>query len=192
MITPLFWHYRDPDIQLDQKLLFPFLFSRTSPRESTQVFFPFWAHSERYGVSETTFITPFFQHSTDLRGWETNIHPILYLGRSSTNTHTVVAPFFWDFADPKSRTTIVFPAYWRFSKEREVSQLVGNVYYHETKLSTGLDWELHIFPAFSYGETPNGHWWNILYGLAGYTRRGDFSQMRTLWIPITLSGQDKD
>jgi len=191
MITPLYWHYRDPDIQLDQKLLFPFLYSRTSPRESTQVFFPFWAHSERYGVSETTFITPFFQHSTDLRGWETNIHPILYLGRSATSTHTVIAPIFWDFADPKSRATVVFPAYWRFSKEREVSQLVGNVYYHETKLSTGLDWEIHIFPAFSYGETPDGHWWNILYGLAGYTRRGDFSQMRTLWIPITLSGDEK-
>jgi hypothetical protein len=24
----------------------------------------------------------------------------------------------------------------------------------------------------SYGETPNGHWWNVLYGLAGYTREG--------------------
>jgi hypothetical protein len=191
MITPLFWHYRDPDIQLDQKLLFPFLYSRTSPRESTQVFFPFWAHSERYGVSKTTFITPFFQHSTDLRGFQTNIHPIFYLGRNATSTHTVVAPFFWDFANPKGRATVVFPAYWRFSDDREVSQLVGNVYYHETKLSTGLDWEIHVFPAFSYGETPNGHWWNVLYGLAGYTRRGSYSEMRTLWIPITLSGSDQ-
>jgi len=192
MITPLFWHYRDPDIQLDQKLLFPFLFSRTSPRESTQVFFPFWAHSERYGVSETTFITPFFQHTTDLRGWQTNIHPLVYVGRNATSTHTVFAPFFWDFADPKSRATVVFPAYWRFSSEREVSQLVANVYYHETKLSTGLDWEIHFFPFFSYGETPDGHWWNVLFGLAGYTRRGELSKMRTLWIPITLSGTDED
>ena len=47
---------------------------------------------------------------------------------------------------------------------------------------------MHVFPAFSYGETPNGHWWNVLYGLAGYTRRGDFAQIRTLWIPITVSG----
>ena len=50
MITPLYWHYRDPDIGLDQKLLFPFLYSRTSPRESSQVFFPFWGHFERYGI----------------------------------------------------------------------------------------------------------------------------------------------
>ena len=75
---------------------------------------------------------------------------------------------------------------------RDVSQLVGNVYYHETKLSTGLDWEIHVFPFFSYGETPDGHWWNVLFGLAGYTRRGELSKMRTLWIPITLSGTDDD
>jgi hypothetical protein len=192
MITPFYWHYRDPDIQLDQKLLFPFLYSRTSPRESNQVFFPFWGHFERYGVSETTWITPFFQHTHDLRGWQTNIHPILYLGRSGYDTHTVVAPFFWDFASRDSRATVGFPVYWRFSDRDQVSQLVGNVYYHERKLKDGLDWEIHFFPAFSYGETPNGHWWNVLYGLAGYTRRGDHVKMRTLWIPITLSGKPQD
>lgn len=192
MITPLYWHYQDPDIGLDQKLFFPFLYSRTSPRESNQVFFPFWGHFERYGVSETTWITPFFQHTTDLRGWETNIHPILYLGRNGHSSHTVVAPFFWDFVGRESRATVGFPIYWRFSDRDSVSQLVGNVYYHEKKLSNGLDWEIHVFPAFSYGETPDGHWWNILYGLAGYTRRGDLVKMRTLWIPIKLSGQEKD
>ncbi|MEO8905330.1 MAG: hypothetical protein ABI488_22705, partial [Polyangiaceae bacterium] len=39
MITPLYWSYRDPDIGLSEKILFPFLFSRTSPRESNQAFF---------------------------------------------------------------------------------------------------------------------------------------------------------
>src|SRR5262249_24458737 len=47
MITPLYWHYSDPDVHLDEQLLFPFLYSRTGPRESSQVFFPFWAHFER-------------------------------------------------------------------------------------------------------------------------------------------------
>jgi hypothetical protein len=191
MITPLYWHYTDPDIQLDQKLLFPFLFSRTSPRESTQAFFPFWAHSERYGVSETTFITPFFQHTHGIRGWETNLHPILYVGRNATSTHTVLAPILFDFADPKSRTTVVFPAFFRFATEDSISQLVGNVYYREQKVANGNDWELHVFPAFSYGSTPDGHWWNVLYGLAGYTRRGDMVKVRAAWIPILLSGQDE-
>jgi hypothetical protein len=191
MITPLYWRYRDPDIDLTQDLLFPFYFSRESPRESTTALFPFFANSKRYGISETTFITPFFQHSHGIRGWSTNIHPFLYVGREGTETHTVVAPFFWDFASPSSRTTVAFPVFWRFADDKEVSQLVGNVYYHEQKLKGGgSDWEVHVFPAFSYGETPDGHWWNVLYGLAGYTKRGSLVKVRTLWIPITVSGHE--
>jgi hypothetical protein len=191
MITPLYWHFRDPDIGLDQKFLFPFLYTSQSPRGSSFAFFPFWGHFEKYALSETTWITPFFQHTHDLRGWSTNIHPILYLGRDGRHTHTVVAPFFWDFASPSSRATVGFPLFWRFSDLDSVSQLVGNVYYHERKLRQGLDWEVHIFPAFSYGETPDGHWWNLLYGLAGYTRRGSMTKLRTLWIPIELSSGGK-
>jgi len=190
MVTPLYWRYRDADIDLTQHLLFPFFFSRESPRESTTAVFPLWANSERYGISETTFITPFFQHSHGIRGWSTAIHPIVYIGRDATSTHTVFAPIFWDFAGPTSRSTVVFPAFWRFSDGKEVSQLVGNVYYHEARLTGGTDWEFHVFPAFSYGETPDGHWWNILYGLAGYTRRGSLVKVRTFWIPITVSGHD--
>jgi len=187
MITPLYWAYRDPDIGLNRKILFPFLYSSTSPRESNQAFFPFWGHFERYGVSESTWITPFFNHKHDLRGWSTNLYPVLFFGRNTLDTHLIIAPVFWDFASPKSRTTVAFPVFWRFSDEKEVTQLVGNVYYHEKKLRTGLDWEVHIFPAFSYGETPNGHWWNVLYGLAGYTRNGTATTVRTFWIPTQLS-----
>ncbi|MFC1642860.1 hypothetical protein ACFL5O_09295 [Myxococcota bacterium] len=190
MVTPLYWHYRDPDAGLDQKLLFPFLYSRTSPRESSHAFFPFWGHFKRHAISETTWVTPFFQHTHDLRGWATNIHPILYLGRDGHRSHTVIAPFFWDFVDPESRATVGFPVYWRFSDRDSVSQLVGNVFYHERQRRQGLDWQVHVFPAFSYGETPDGHWWNVLYGLAGYTRRGTMAKVRTFWIPIKVSGDD--
>lgn len=187
MITPLFWHYRDPEIGLDQKLLLPFYFSRTGPREDSQVVFPFYANFERKGLSESTWITPLFQHSTDLRGWSTNIYPLLFLGRDGFDTHTVIAPFFWDFASRSSRTTIGFPLYWRFAQDKHVSQLIGNVYYSEQRLRQGLDWQVHVFPFFSYGETPDGHWWNVLYGLAGYERRGSMTKLKTLWVPIPLS-----
>ncbi|HEY5954910.1 MAG TPA: hypothetical protein VIV60_00105, partial [Polyangiaceae bacterium] len=76
---------------------------------------------------------------------------------------------------------------WRFSNLNSTTQLIGNVYYSEKKLSSGLDWQFHIFPLFSYGETPRGHWWNVLYGLAGYTRDGGNATARTFWIPIPLS-----
>jgi hypothetical protein len=187
MVTPLYWHYTDPDIGLTRTLLFPLLYLSSSPRGYDTGVFPFFLHSKRPDLSETTWITPFFQHTHDLQGWTTNIHPILYLGRSYESTHTVVFPFFWDFASPHSRATVAFPLYWRFSDDSSVSQLLGNTYYHERKVGSGLDWEFHFFPAFSYGETPDGHWWNILYGLAGYTRRGTMTKARALWIPITLS-----
>ncbi len=187
MITPLYWHYRDPDIGLDQKLLFPFLFTRTSPREQTSTFFPFYSYSERYGISRSLWITPFFNHNTDLRGWSTNILPFFYMGRDGNSTHTVAAPFFWDFASPTKRSTVAFPLYWRFSDPQTVHQLVGNVYYYEKKYKNGLDWQFHVFPFFSYGETPDGHWWNVLYGLAGYTRQGSATTVRGLWIPFSLS-----
>jgi hypothetical protein len=187
MITPLFWHFRDPDAKIDEKLLFPFYYGKTSPRENTFALFPFYARKERFAISRTTWVTPFFQHTTDLTGWSTNIHPILYLGRSGKQSHTVIAPFFFDFVGSESRATVGFPIYWRFSDLQGVSQLVGNVYYSEKKRASGSDWTLHVFPLFSYGETPRGHFWNILYGLAGYTRDGQDTTMRTLWIPIPLT-----
>lgn len=187
MVTPLFWSYRDPEIGLDQKLLFPFYFSRTSPREDTQVFFPFYANSERKGLSQSTWVTPLFEHTTGLRGWSTNIYPLFFFGRDGFDTHTVIAPFFWDFAGRSSRTTVGFPLLWRFAHDNSVSELIGNVYYSEQKVRQGLDWQIHIFPLFSYGESPDGHFWSVLYGLAGYERKGTMTKLKTFWIPIPLS-----
>jgi hypothetical protein len=186
MVTPFYWDYRDPDTGLRQQLLFPFLYSRQSPRESTQAFFPFWAHKQRFGISNTLWITPIFQHSHDLTGWATNIHPILYLGRSGKQSHLVVAPLFYDFVGTESRSTVGFPVYWRFSDLTSVTQVVGNVYYHEKQLHAGTEWEIHAFPAFSYGNTPRGHFFNVLYGFAGYSRQGDQATVRLLWIPFRV------
>jgi hypothetical protein len=187
MITPLYWQYEDPDIGLNKKLFFPFYWSQTSPRGDDTLFFPFYLHQKRAALSESLWVTPLFRYGHDLSGWSVNVFPFFYLGRSDDTTHAVLAPVFWDFANSKSRTTVGFPIYWRFANETSVSQVLGNTYYHERKVGSGLDWEVHIFPAFSYGETPDGHWWNVLYGLAGYTRRGSYTNMRAMWVPITLS-----
>ena len=86
-----------------------------------------------------------------------------------------------------SRTTIGFPLYWRFAEGNHTSQLIGNVYYSEQRVRQGVDWQVHIFPLLSFGATPDGHWWNVLYGLAGYERRGSMTRLKTFWIPIPLS-----
>lgn len=187
MITPLFWWYRDPDIGLDTKILFPFYYQQTSPRRDDLAIFPFYGHFERPGISKSTFITPLFEHNTSLTGWYTNLYPLFYSGRTYDSTHLVVAPFLFDFASPKSRTTIAFPVFFRFADQQGVSQLALNTYYTEKKVAGGTDWEFHFFPAFSFGGMPNGHWWNVLYGLVGWTSKGETDKLRLLYIPITVS-----
>jgi len=161
-----------------------------SPRSSDIVVFPFYGHFERPAISEDLWITPFFHHGTDLTGWETDILPFFFMGRENRSTHLVVAPILWDFASPKSRQTVILPAFYRFADREETSQLVLNTYYHEKRTRKGREWEVHVFPFFSYGESPDGHWWNFLYGLAGYTREGTMSKMRALFIPIELSEKE--
>lgn len=187
MVTPFYWHSEDPDIGKTATLIAPLLYWAQSPRGYDTAVLPFYLKSKRYEISNTTWITPFFQHTHDLEGWQTNIHPLLYLGRTNQSTHTVVFPFFWDFASPKSRDTVVLPFFWRFANTDGVSELIGNTYYRERRIGAAIDWQIHFFPLFSYGETPAGHWWNVLYGIAGYTRDGPMTKMRALWIPITLS-----
>ena len=186
MITPLYWNFRDPDIGLDEKWLLPFFYSHESPRESSIALLPFFGHFKRYGLSETTWVTPLFRHETHSRGWSTNLYPFLYTGEYGKSSHTVLAPLFWDYASPGSRTTIAFPLYWRFAERDVLSQLTGNVYYRERRVKGGSDWEVHILPLFSYGQSPRGHFWNVLFGLAGYSREGKEAELRTLWIPFDV------
>ncbi|WP_437604801.1 hypothetical protein WMF20_26780 [Sorangium sp. So ce834] len=187
MITPLFWQYRDPDIDLERTFLLPFYYRNTSPRSDDLVLFPFYGRFKRHGLSDTTWLTPLVRHTQDLTGWETDIYPFFYSGRNRNSTHLVVAPFLWDFATPTSRTTLALPIYFRFADQNSVTQVALNTFYREQRVRTGKEWEFHFFPVFSVGETPNGHWWNLLYGLAGYTREGTMSKMRALYVPIQLS-----
>jgi hypothetical protein len=187
MVTPFYWAYRDPDIGLDRKLLFPFYYENTSPRSKDRVVFPFYARFKREGLRDTTWVTPLFRHVGDVEGWETDIFPFFYMGRKNDTSHLVIAPVLWDFNSPHSRVTVVPPVYFRFVDDKTLTQVALNTYYREKKVPGGTDWEFHFFPLFSYGQSPTGHFWNVLYGLAGYTRDGTMTKVRALYIPIKLS-----
>lgn len=187
MISPLYWHYQDPDTGLDRKLLFPFVYKEESPRGKDLVVFPFYGRFHRYGLSDDTWITPLFRYHKDTAGWQANLFPFFHVGRTYNSTHLVLAPFVWDFASPQSRVTIVLPGFFRFADKDGVSQLALNTFYRERKVPGGTDWEFHFFPVVSFGSSPIGHWWKVLYGLAGYTREGAMSKMQLFYVPITLS-----
>jgi hypothetical protein len=188
-IVPIFYHSHDKDLGSSATGVFPFYFGSHSPTSSTFMT-PLFARFEQRGVSRTYWTFPSLVISQDLHGWETDFHPLVYLGHNDDSSHTVLAPIFWDFAKPTSRTTIGFPVYWRFADKTDasVTQVAGNSLYIQKRVPGGLDWQFHFLPLFSIGETPEGHWWNILFGLAGYQRSGSYSRIKALWIPITISG----
>jgi hypothetical protein len=187
MWSPLVWKYRDPDIGLDRTVVFPFYYGSKSPRSDETVVFPFYGRFRKPGISDTTWVTPLFRHESSVTGWETDVFPLFWMGRRNESSHLVIAPILWDFSSPRSRATVVAPFYFRFSDDKTISQLAFNTYYREKKVAGGTDWEFHFFPLFSYGQSPTGHWWNVLYGLAGYTQEGTMSKVRALYIPIPLS-----
>jgi hypothetical protein len=187
MITPLYWQYRQPSIGLERKIFFPFLYTNTSPRETTVAFVPFFAQRERFGISKSTWVTPLFNYQTHLEGWSFALNPVLYFGKNGDADHRVVAPIFFDFESRTSRDTVAFPLFWRFSKPDVTTTLVGNVLHREKRHPSGAEWEVHILPLFSFGGQPDGHFWNLLFGLTGYSQHGSKSTMRLFYLPIELS-----
>ena len=99
-------------------------------------------------------------------------------------TKDVVVARSFGTSSKQTRQTVVFPLFWRFA-DRQTSMLVGK----PTRIETRRRWDglavSFLSPVFLWG-TPRGHWWNVLYGLAGYTREGTMAKMR-LVTSITLS-----
>ncbi len=188
-LLPLYYHYTDRDTGLRTWFVAP-LFMQSSSPEERAFLTPLMGRFETYGVSRTWWFLPTAVVSTDQHGWEADLHPIFYTGRSDQSSHTVLAPVLWDFASPERRTTIVAPLFWRFqdNTDSSITQVAGNTLYLQKRVVGGIDWQFHLLPLFSYGEDPQGYFWNVLFGLAGYQREGSYSRIRAFWIPITVNG----
>jgi hypothetical protein len=188
-VVPLWWNYRDRDLGVHAWALAPLFYTSDSPAGHDWLT-PLLGRFETYGQYRTWWLFPTLTLSTDRHGWENDLHPIFYVGRNDDSTHTVVAPVFWDFANPSGRTTIAFPVYWRFAdgQDASVTQVAANTLYIQKRVAGGTDWQFHLLPLVSYGENPNGYFWNLLFGLAGYTRNGAQGTIRAFWIPIHVGG----
>lgn len=187
-IFPIYYRKTDVDIGYSATGVFPFFYNSSSPTHSTFAI-PLFGRSESYNISRTYWIFPSIVYDRSITGWEVDIHPVVYLGREKKKEHTVLAPFFWDFASPKGRTTIGFPLYWRFTDTNDgtVTQITANTLYREKRAVGGTDWQFHLLPLFSYGQSPQGSWSNLLFGLLGYDADGPQTKIKFFWIPITVS-----
>jgi hypothetical protein len=184
-VFPVWWNYTDRDLGVHAYAIAPFWYTSDSPAGHDWLT-PLVGHFDTYGLSSTWWAFPTFTFNTNTHGWEDDLHPLIYIGRNDDYSHTVVAPVFWDFANPKSRTTIGFPIYWRFAEGQNdsVTQVAVNTLYLQKRVAGGSDWSFHFLPFFSYGEDPTGYFWNFLFGLAGYSRHGTANQTRVFWIPF--------
>jgi hypothetical protein len=188
-VVPLWWNYTDRDLGIHTWAAAPFFYTSDRPTGHDWLT-PLVGRFQTYGESQTWWAFPTFTFHSDTHGWEDALHPLIYIGRNDDSSHTVVAPFFWDFADPKGRTTVGFPVYWRFAsgQDESVLQIAANTLYMQKRVANGLDWQFHLLPLFSYGENPEGYFWNLLFGLAGYTREGARGTARAFWVPFDVSG----
>ena len=173
MWTPLYWQYRDPDIGLDRKFLFPFFYRNTSPRSDDIAVFPFFARFQKPGLSETTCVTPLFRHTTDVTGWETDLFPLFFVGRQNRSSHLDrrAVPLGLRLAAlaHDGRAARVLP---HRRRELGLAARAQHLLPRE-KVAGGTDWEFHFFPVFSYGQSPTGHWWNVLLRPRGLHARRD-------------------
>lgn len=183
--VPLWWNYRDFDLGAHAWAAVPFFYTSDSPAGHDWLT-PVVGRFETYSQSTTTWIFPTITLNSNTHGWENDLHPLIYIGRNDDSSHTVLAPIFWDFANPTGRTTVGFPLYWRFAEGQDdsVVQVAANTLYMQKHVAGGTDWQFHLLPLWSYGEDPHGYFWNVLFGLAGYSRHGAQTQTRVFWIPI--------
>jgi hypothetical protein len=173
----------------------------------------FFHHTSLYEERSTTWVFPSFEYSEwprtgpDPEGWAFNLHPIVYVGADGEDSHQVVFPIWWNFDSPDSRTTIGFPLWWDFvdrtdgsrfwtafplvwhSSDPDSSLTVAvNTVYTEERQSDGTEsWHFHFIPLFDVGRArPEDLSWSILYGLAGYERRGIYERIQIFWLPIEI------
>lgn len=96
-------------------------------------------------------------------------------------------PFYWDFADGErdARYTVAFPAYARSKVGERTRHFALNTMYEHSTGDAGR-WQFHFFPLFARGGSENSRWWSVLYGLAGYDRRGTHRRIQAFWLPFEL------
>ncbi len=158
VIPPLFWKFK-------------------SEEDNDTVFFPlFWRFEDLKYKDTSTVVFPFWWDFDDPR---------------KQKRSQVAFPFYWDFSRGKtgSRTVVIPPLFWRDKDPDSTMTGVLNVVHHKGREKGNRFWNFKIFPIVEFGHppVPQGAYWSVLGGLAGWRRQGSAKRLKILWIPFDLS-----
>jgi len=102
----------------------------------------------------------------------------------------VAFPLYWDVHNQKAeRRTVVFaPLFWRDRTKQSTMTGVLNFVWHKGKIKGNPFWTFRIFPLLGFGRppSPEGAYWSVLGGLAGWRRQGRTKQLKIFWIPFNV------
>jgi hypothetical protein len=184
-IVPLWFHYTDPDAYRETNL-YGVVYTANDP-QGWSVVTPLFAHWREYGVKRTTWVFPTIEHESYIGGWDFNIWPLVFVGKSTDSYHSVLAPIWWDFESGKKRTTVAFPVFWRFRDDEGVTQVALNTVYTEHYSTKGTAWDFWFAPIFHVGESPVSNEWDVLFGLVGYKNVSGYKRLKLFWTNIDLN-----
>jgi hypothetical protein len=208
-MTPLFAHHRQQEKQQDtwwvaptfhysksptsyQFNIHPLFYVGRSEEKRHLAFAPLYFDFENYKKKTRSFVlAPFYFAFRDQKELKNNrvVFPIywdLEHGKRKRR-HVVGFPLYWDFdyRDRAARYTVAFPFYARSKVQERTRHFSLNTMYETSSGKEGR-WQFHFFPLFARGGSARDRWWSVLYGLAGYDRRGPHRRVQAFWIPFDL------
>ncbi len=152
------------------------------------IYFDFQNHKER---TRRFALAPLYWQFSDAKEQKRNLvlFPLYWdLEHGKRQRRRLVAfPLYWDFdyRDRDARYSVAFPAYARSKVQGRTRHFAVNTMF-ETNSGKRGRWQFHFFPLFARGGSADDRWWNVLYGLAGYDRRGRHRRVQAFWIPFEL------
>jgi hypothetical protein len=175
----------------------PLVYRKVASEHSHLALAPIWF--DFHNKTKQTHRSVLFPLWWDFRNWQKQSFaralPPLYWDFEDKRAQTrriVGFPLYWDFRDglAKTDTKVAFPFYLRLQRGASLGHAVLNTYYERRREPQHQSWQFHFFPLLSMGGGQHGDqdhvWWRLLYGLAGYERRGPHRRVHALYLPIEI------
>ncbi len=157
-LAPLYFDFRDKEAQTKRRVVFPL----------------YWDFANHAKQKQSMVLFPLYW---SFDNWKRKTQ------------RKVGFPLYWDFTDglAKKRNTVAFPLYFRTVRGERTRSFALNTFFERKTDPQGKHWQFHLFPLTSFGGGDQEKWWNFLYGVAGYERRGTHKRMKLFFIPINLN-----